>query len=173
MTNTFSERLLLAAQGQPYGYQTALARACGIRPSSVNDWMSGKTKMVTADLLFPAARFLNVNPEWLATGRGAMHDGCDGSVKPPPAPSQPVGLDASKLSQAMLFARTFLQESGEAPDLPRHAELVAMAYEALMEPSKGDADQVAFMGRMMAKLLGRSASATERQTGNGGSQGVG
>ncbi|MFJ4349433.1 S24 family peptidase [Pseudomonas sp. NPDC089428] len=58
--------------GPPKISQAALARACGIRPPSVNDWLSGKTKTIEGQNLLRAAEFLKVTPMWLATGKGAM-----------------------------------------------------------------------------------------------------
>lgn len=47
-----------------------LARACGIKPASVSDWITGKTKTIKGANLLAAARLLGVTPEWLSTGRG-------------------------------------------------------------------------------------------------------
>lgn len=49
-----------------------LAEACDISPAAVSDWLSGQTKNLKGENLYAAARFLEVNAEWLATGRGAM-----------------------------------------------------------------------------------------------------
>jgi len=58
--------------------QSELARAVGIRPASVNDWVSGKTREIEAGNLLRAAAFLKVRPEWLAMGKGPMRrDGSD------------------------------------------------------------------------------------------------
>lgn len=47
-----------------------LARACGVQPSSVSDWLSGETKMLNASAAIKAARFLRVDPLWLIEGLG-------------------------------------------------------------------------------------------------------
>lgn len=70
--STLQERLRQVMAGPPKISQAALARACGIKPPSVNDWISGKTKTIEGQNLLRAAEFLNVAPLWLATGRGAM-----------------------------------------------------------------------------------------------------
>ncbi len=48
-----------------------LARAVGVKPPSVSDWLSGKSKTMEGENLLKAAKFLGVNPNWLATGSGA------------------------------------------------------------------------------------------------------
>lgn len=69
---TLQERLKHVMAGPPKVSQAALARACGIRAPSVNDWLSGKTKTIEGQNLLLAADFLKVMPMWLATGRGPM-----------------------------------------------------------------------------------------------------
>lgn len=70
--STLQERLRQIMSGPPKISQAALARACGIKPPSVNDWISGKTKTIEGQNLLHAAEFLKVTPMWLATGRGPM-----------------------------------------------------------------------------------------------------
>lgn len=72
---TLSDRLKAALAGPPVRTQAALARACGIKPPSVNDWLSGKTRKIEGENLLRAAAFLNVTPTWLATGKGPMRAG--------------------------------------------------------------------------------------------------
>lgn len=71
--STLQERLRQIMAGPPRVSQAALARACGIKPPSVNDWISGKTKTIEGRNLLLAAEFLGVSPKWLATGRGPIH----------------------------------------------------------------------------------------------------
>lgn len=47
-----------------------LARAVGVKPPSVSDWISGKSKTMEGENLLKAANFLGVNPIWLASGIG-------------------------------------------------------------------------------------------------------
>ncbi|MNJ33331.1 putative HTH-type transcriptional regulator [compost metagenome] len=70
--STLQERLRQILDGPPKISQAALARACGIKPPSVHDWISGKTKSIEGQNLLLAAEFLRVTPKWLATGRGPM-----------------------------------------------------------------------------------------------------
>lgn len=48
-----------------------LANAVGVSPPSVSDWLTGKSKTMEGENLLRAARYLKVNPIWLATGVGA------------------------------------------------------------------------------------------------------
>ncbi len=52
--------------------QAQLARACGVKPSSVSGWLNSKAKYLKGKNLLAAARALNVFQDWLATGEGAM-----------------------------------------------------------------------------------------------------
>lgn len=49
-----------------------LARAVGVKPSSMSLWLDGTTKSIKGGNLVKAAKALQVNVEWLATGRGPM-----------------------------------------------------------------------------------------------------
>lgn len=51
-----------------------LARAVGVKPPSVSDWLSGKSKTMEGENLLKAAKFLGVNPNWLASGNGTATD---------------------------------------------------------------------------------------------------
>lgn len=50
----------------------ALADYCGVKPPSVNDWFTGKTKSLKGSSLIKAAEYLNVREQWLADGNGPM-----------------------------------------------------------------------------------------------------
>lgn len=72
MTSSFLTRLERALAEMPQRpTQADLARAAGVRPASVSDWFSGKSKSLGKSLL-PISRFLGVNPDWLRDGRGPM-----------------------------------------------------------------------------------------------------
>lgn len=68
---SLSERIKLA-MSQAGMSQVDLARACGVKPPSVHGWLSGKSKFLRGENLLQAARALNVNEDWLATGTGPM-----------------------------------------------------------------------------------------------------
>lgn len=48
-----------------------LARAVGVKPPSVSDWLSGKSKTMEGENLLKASKFLGVNANWLASGNGS------------------------------------------------------------------------------------------------------
>ena len=75
MKTTLAERVALALTGPPKKSQRALAEACGIKPPSVSDWLTGKTKSLEGTNLLKAATFLGVSAKWLADGIGPMRDG--------------------------------------------------------------------------------------------------
>ena len=47
-----------------------LARMAGVTSAAVSRWEKGLVKNLRMEHLFTIARLLDVNPEWLATGRG-------------------------------------------------------------------------------------------------------
>ena len=73
---TLSERLKYAMEVLPpkkiKGVE--LARAAGVKPPSVSDWLSGKSKNMDGPNLVRAAKFLKVNSTWLGTGVGQPTD---------------------------------------------------------------------------------------------------
>jgi phage repressor protein C with HTH and peptisase S24 domain len=80
MKTTLAERMRLALAGPPKKTQTALAAACGVKPPSVNGWVSGESKTIEGANLLKAAAFLGVSAKWLAEGVGPMR----GDDAPPP-----------------------------------------------------------------------------------------
>jgi len=72
--NILAERLKKALQQSTGKTQAGLARACGIKPPSVSDWMNGNTKSVEGSNLIKASEYLGVRSKWLATGLGPMND---------------------------------------------------------------------------------------------------
>jgi len=100
---TLQERLKLAMVGPPKVTQAALARACGVRAPSVNDWISGKTKTIEGQNLLIAADFLKVLPMWLATGKGPMRKGSDGAAPPDSKKSNVVQIDSRRKSEDSSF----------------------------------------------------------------------
>lgn len=76
---TLSERIR-AAMADAGMNQTELARACGVQAPSVHGWMSGKAKFLRGENLLRAAKALQVNQEWLATGKGSMRPQPDDQI---------------------------------------------------------------------------------------------
>ena len=50
--------------------QKELAYRCGLKPPSISDWISGKTKSLKGTSLIRAANALAVSPLWLSNGPG-------------------------------------------------------------------------------------------------------
>lgn len=67
-----AEALEQAQAIAPYKNKAGLAKHCGIRPSSVTDWFSGKTKTIGYKHAILAAEYLQVSASWLADGTGDM-----------------------------------------------------------------------------------------------------
>lgn len=68
---SLAERLTLAMTRAGIT-QAELARLCGVKPPSVNGWLSGKAKFLRGENLLQAASALKVSQQWLATGEGPM-----------------------------------------------------------------------------------------------------
>lgn len=73
----------------------ALARHCKVSPPAVYLWLSSDSQTMKAQHVFDAARFLNVSPEWLATGR---------------VPPTPAEMSEEALSIAAAFERLTLDQ---------------------------------------------------------------
>lgn len=98
--------------------QTDLANACGIKPPSVNNWLSGETKMIGGENLVAVARALSTSPEWIMTGKGDAH-----------RQSQPARLDQQMMAEA-LVAVMKAQEAMRLAFRPAAiAEALARAYD--------------------------------------------
>lgn len=100
---TLQERLKTVMAGPPKVTQAALARACGVRAPSVNDWLSGKTKTIEGENLLLAAEFLKVLPMWLATGKGPMRRSVDAGAQIDGKESNVVEIEARRKPQKSKF----------------------------------------------------------------------
>jgi phage repressor protein C with HTH and peptisase S24 domain len=69
--NTLADRLTLAINAAGIT-KAELARRVGISAPSVNGWFTGKAKFLRGENLLAAARALDVDQDWLASGKGAM-----------------------------------------------------------------------------------------------------
>lgn len=125
---TLQERLILAMSGPPRVTQAALARACGIRAPSVNDWISGKTKTIEGQNLLAAADFLKVLPMWLATGKGPMRKGSDTDTRSISNEASVVSINSRRKPQDSNFITipqldvTASMGSGRVP--PDHIDVI-------------------------------------------------
>lgn len=66
--NTLADRLK-QAMDEAAVKQVDVARAAGIKPPSVADWLTGRTKNIRGANLVSVARYLNVSEAWLADGK--------------------------------------------------------------------------------------------------------
>lgn len=69
--NTLADRLTTAIARAGIT-KAELARRVGISAPSINGWFSGKAKFLRGENLLAAAKALDVDEGWLATGKGAM-----------------------------------------------------------------------------------------------------
>lgn len=70
MRSTLAERLAEAMAGPPRASSAEIARVCGVKPPSVSDWLSGRSKRMDAENLLKVARHCRVSPDWLCFGLG-------------------------------------------------------------------------------------------------------
>jgi transcriptional regulator with XRE-family HTH domain len=66
--STLAERVNARLNAIAPKKQADLARATGVKASSIAGWVNGKTKHILAHNIFAAAEFLECDPYWLATG---------------------------------------------------------------------------------------------------------
>jgi transcriptional regulator with XRE-family HTH domain len=111
---SMSERLIeaMAASGMS---QAALARACGVKPPSVNGWLSGKSKYLRGENLLSAASALGVSQQWLATGEGEMrpsHATPNVKFSLPAEDQAPIAQALQALDARLKALAPVLQDSG-------------------------------------------------------------
>lgn len=88
--SNLSDRLKLALEAAPEVRAADLARACNVRPPSVSNWLSNKSKRMEVEHAIAAARLLRISPWWLLSGKGDMKaDAEPGNVSPTPMPQDP------------------------------------------------------------------------------------
>lgn len=67
--STLKERLQEAMQDTKLN-KTDLWKGCGLSSGAITHWFNGSTQTLEGKNLLNAARVLNVDPDWLATGKG-------------------------------------------------------------------------------------------------------
>lgn len=131
MISSLAERLKEAMSGPKKVTGAALAKACGIKPPSVSDWLSGKSKSMDGNNLIDASELLGVRAKWLIKGIGPKfpdHYATGSVVSDTDAPDiQPkptydawvleaIGilqrLDEADRRAAVINLRTFIQQIG-------------------------------------------------------------
>jgi transcriptional regulator with XRE-family HTH domain len=181
MATTLKERLALAMKGPPVVTQAALARVCEVSPPSVSDWLSGKTKTLAGMNLVKAARLLNVNPEWLGTGRGPMR--LNASAQPQitenfshplmTSESQPAGISVPILHQALTLLEHEEEQVAErykiSPELARTERLAELYRRVEANGGRLDADGYKQLGREIDARRGEYERVHgKRRTADGG-----
>lgn len=82
---TLAERLKFAMANRPEITQKEIAEAAGVKPASVNDWLTGKSKSMRDGVCFHVSQKLGCSPYWLATNRGKPYpENLDMNVIPGP-----------------------------------------------------------------------------------------
>ena len=104
--STLSERLKFAIEKADVS-KSDLAKACGVKPASVSDWLSGKSKSMRAPVAQKAAEFLNVNLVWLSTGEGTPETGSNVST---------ARLKLKKIPLITFAQAGFLTDNGQLRD---------------------------------------------------------
>jgi len=89
--------------------QADLAREIDVAQPSVNNWATGETKSLRAEVAVKAAKALGVRVEWLVFGSGPMLDEADGVTGLPSiSTALPVVLDAIAMCPHRDELRTLL-----------------------------------------------------------------
>jgi len=164
MGTTLKERLLLAMKQAPGVKQVDLANACGIKEASVSDWFTGKTKSLAGGNLIRAAKLLNVNADWLGTGRGPMRLNASSVNADPPKNSYPEvtseaqlpRLDTPTLHEAFTLLLHDEDQAGEIKPLLARTERLAELYRRV----------VADGGRLSAASYKQLGEEIEQRRGN-------
>ncbi|MDC4558784.1 LexA family transcriptional regulator [Acinetobacter baumannii] len=105
--NTLAERLRYAMEVLPSKKikGVELARAVGVKPPSVSDWLSGKSKTMEGENLLRASKFLNVNPSWLASGSGEIQASTKDKFKQLDLEEFKKKYNISDSDEALLFSK--------------------------------------------------------------------
>lgn len=152
--------------------QTDLARACGLKDSSISGWFgkaSKPTRMIGGDNLVAVARYLRTTPEWIITGKG--------SPDAQPSHSQSARLDARTFHIVARAMQDAYDELGIALNIKDRADLFMDMYERATsgELTTGD---VVWLGTRLAAALPPGGQANHGRRNDvssdqGGDQGTG
>lgn len=169
LMDTLADRLRAAMRAAGLN-QKQLADACGVKPPSVNGWLSEKSKFLRGENLLRAAAALGVSDVWLATGKGEMNARWQ-AVQPVSPQSETVRLDAGIVATVAEAMRIWLARRAKTVDLtdPEQAELFAEAYAELssMRATPSDLAAGAVVADLMAvREIGRG------QSGSGAAGGI-
>jgi transcriptional regulator with XRE-family HTH domain len=166
--SSLADRVKRALEGPPKRTQSALAAACGIKPPSVSDWLTGKTKTLEGANLLNAARFLEVRPEWLASGTPPMRstDRVADSANVLYFPSQPAGLSDEIIGDAMKLARFWLDLEGSPKSVEDSVSLLRTCIQVVLEEN-GPASLTDLSKKLAARLREEKANGDQRREAPG------
>jgi transcriptional regulator with XRE-family HTH domain len=140
--------------------QRELAAACGVKPPSVNGWLSGKAKFLRGENLLLAAKALNVSEQWLATGRLPKERQAEQQSH-----SQSLRLDPEMVRDVARALQEVFDELGYEPfDLVQDAELFVELYQRVLERGESSGNLV-WLGTRIKERARLGAPSDERSKG--------
>lgn len=113
--NTLADRLTIAIAEAGIS-KAELARRVGISAPSVNGWFTGKAKFLRGENLLAAAKALNVDQDWLASGKGSMNRSALREV-PPDQYLAPTGISPQETSLPYVRVQQLDAEAGMGGEL--------------------------------------------------------
>lgn len=102
-----------------------LVKRLGMTRTAVKYWLDGTTKHIRPEHLFPAAKALQVSPEWLGTGQGEKRPSARGAEQTSAYVVQHLSGDEQKLLSAF-----------SSLSLPLRRALLALVQEMTTEERK-------------------------------------
>lgn len=129
--------------------QTELARACGIKESSVSGWFgkgSRPTRMISGDNLVTVADFLDLKARWIITGKGAKSAS--------DSRSQSVRLDPLMIAETHRALREVYEEAGRVYRIEDEPARFMRVYELRASLSDHPSqDEWVQFGRKLAAVM--------------------
>lgn len=153
-TETLADRLRKAMRAADMS-QKQLADAVGVKPPSVNGWLSSKARFIRGENLLKAAQALGVSEVWLATGKGDMHTVAG---QPPLLGST---FDFQIMGIALKALDDYLSIIGRPHEYAYDAQLLQIAYSIVAErgePVEKLADNVLDLTKRIAERMRREAT---------------
>jgi len=142
MIPAWAQRISDLLAADPARTPADLARACGIKSSSVSGWFgkgSKPTKMISGDNLVAAAAYLGVSPEYIMTGRTR---GKTVDASPAISESKETRLDPTMLAETAAAISRVYKRAGKVFKLEQDSERFLQAYAARLslpeKPSSAD-----------------------------------
>lgn len=142
--------------------QNDLAKACGIKESSVSGWFgkgSRPTRMLSGDNLVHVAKRLGVTPEWIITGKEAVKFASDQQ-------SHSVRLDPDMIAETHKALRELYHDNRRIFNIEDEPARFLQVYQtrAGMSDEPSQDEWIAF-GRKLAVLVPQGATKDGREDG--------